>query len=403
MLAFIAIVLVMFMCIPGIAFAASQDSTNFTDSAGNYFGVNTASFPQTVQRDAYWVGQTLDATNTDIGNDALAAGQDVTLGSSTVAGSIRTFSQNLYLINTSAGNNLTSIAALINVDKGSKVVAAYLAGQSIKFDGTADTASLSGQDVTFDGTVNGDMNINALNVTIGPDAHVTGSLNVTSPSQPSIDTNAQVGKLNYTQSDGGYDMYFGNSDLAIAIAALISALAMALALAGLIFNLLMALLLCVIIKPTMDRAFAMSQKRLGPIMLTGIIAIIIAPIIAVLLLLPLITSGFSILLFILLFLVSLCCIPFASAILGRRLFKNMNEKGSAVIVSLVATILTFIPIIGWLVNLVAASFTCGYFLQAFVANRKGEFMGGTGGAGTGNTSGPQIVWDLSGIDGGSDK
>lgn len=147
--------------------------------------------------DAVWFGERLSLSKATVKNDLLAAGRNISVDSAKVGGSIRVAGQDILVSDTTLKQNATVAGETIQfLNTQAECVAA--AGRFVSFEGSCKRFIAYANDVVINGKVEGDVEIGASHVEVGPSARITGTMHVTSGSDPVIDKKAQIGDVQVT-------------------------------------------------------------------------------------------------------------------------------------------------------------------------------------------------------------
>lgn len=181
--------------------SSSSDAASSTiagDSAGTVFSQQSPLQQTTVAGDLYWAGGTLTARQLHVGNDLMAVGGTVSLDQATVDGDVRLAGQRLSVNNVSMQGNGTFFADSLSIGKGTHAEGLYCGANAIDFQGTATYLTAYGNSIYFNGTVDGNVDLSAQDIVIGPDAKITGTLHVRSGQNVAIPASASVARVDNT-------------------------------------------------------------------------------------------------------------------------------------------------------------------------------------------------------------
>lgn len=345
----------LFVClvVPLSAFASTADS------AGNVFSFDGEGVDggQVVSGDFMGSAQSFGITRVDVSGDFIAAAETVHITSSDIRGSLRTATRNLTVEQTRIGRNVTSAAETIVWGKNSTANGVYLAAKTITFSGTAKSMRASAETVTIDGTIDGDVEVDAKAVSLGSNAVITGKLTVNAAEEPTVASGAQVGEMNYvqTQKDTG-----SSSDMV--------GKSFATALYWIAAWFLFALLLCLVLRGAIDESVKEIRSHPLAMMLTGLVALIATVPAIVLLCCTFIGIPIGIVLLLFFAIICLMGIPFVGCSLGRLTLGNrMHALPASIIGALAIVILSIIPFIGIVVWILAVLYLYGYIVRACYA------------------------------------
>lgn len=367
LLATFALIFCLPICTP-TAFAASafdqggslssatgvESSTDY--NAGNMFAALHPVSNTDIENDLYWAGQTLDASKLNVGTSGhgsiLAAGQSIMLKNVQVADSVRVAAQTIAIEHATIGNNITVAAQSISLGNEVKANGVYASARTLSIDGAYNGGFLVSETASFNGTVEGDLTIQSSQIEIGKNAQVKGTLTVPEGVPVTIADGAQVPNISYSVIPETHEPTLFDNIMSVVYACMAHVV-----LVGLFF---------VIIRKQLVRASIMARKRLGMMLLAGLVVFLVAPLACLLLIFPLVTIPVVVLMVLVMLIVALFSIPFAGSALGMMLFKDrMNPVLAAVIGTLVLTICAYIPIISVLTVIFCIIFTAGYLWMSY--------------------------------------
>lgn len=357
-------------CFPFAAHAAnsafdggsSAGKTSYPDAnTGNAFLVDKPISNMNVGCDLYWAGSTLDASGLTTGaqgsGSALIAGNTLTLRDSVINGSLRMAGQNVHVESTNVMNNITVAGQDVSISSDVTAKGVYAAGSTVYVSGSYAGGFVSGGMVTFGGTVNGDLVVSAGQIEIKPGAVVTGTLTVPANANVVVGDGAQV-SLEYSEAAAAATQ---SNVLMGTIMPMIAACVM---------HVLLALLFLFLFKKTLAEATVALRQKPGRTLGLGAAVFFVAPILALLLIVPLITAPISVLMIIVMVTVWLFAIPFAGVALGCRLFASMRPSLAASLGTIILTVLCYLPFLFFLVPTVCTIFIAGFFCQKFLDVRR---------------------------------
>lgn len=357
----------------GIASASSAfddsatESYSYSDSiTGNAFVLNRSVSNTSISNDLYWAGSSIDGEKLEVGSSgigsALLAGQVVSLKNSTVADSVRAAGYNVSLSGVTAKGNLTLAGNFVSLDAKTQANGVYIAGSELTVNGTYNGGGLLARKVVFNGEVKGDLSIKASEIEIGSGAKIDGKLTVPEGANVTIANGAQVGSTEKTATQT-QDVAVGDALSQIALTIVFACLA----------HIILALLFFWLFRSTMFDAVRMVEEKIGKIMLTGVIVFFVAPIVMILLILPIVTIPVVVLMAIVMITIFMFSIPFAGSILGMRVLKGANPLLASFLAVIVLTILCYVlPFMMFIIPALCSIFTAGYLGQKFLDKRRKE-------------------------------
>lgn len=360
------------LCLPATAFASNSafdkgtaDSTSYVDAyTGNAFLTERDALNLAVECDLYWAGETLNASGLDVGSgtggSALLAGNTLNVASSSVQGSLRAAGQTINISSTSIGNNITVAGADIAISSDVSARGVYAAGSEVSVSGTHHGAAFAAGTVNLAGTYAGDVSVSAGTVNVSKATTVGGTLRVPSNANVVIEDGANVPNVSYADDP----LVSSDSEGQISPLATVGPL-----LFSCIAHALLVLLFVFLLKGTLEAAVELSKTKLARMFLWGLAAFFALPLVAVLLLFPLVTAPISVLIVICIVVLWMFSIPVAGYVLGRRLFKNMKAAGAGVLGALILTAVCYVPYLFFVVPTISSIFVAGYAIQHFLDNR----------------------------------
>lgn len=360
------------LCLPATAFASNSafdkgtaDSTSYVDAyTGNAFLTERDALNLAVECDLYWAGETLNASGLDVGSgtggSALLAGNTLNVASSSVQGSLRAAGQTINISSTSIGNNITVAGADIAISSDVSARGVYAAGSEVSVSGTYHGAAFAAGTVNLAGTYAGDVSVSAGTVNVSKATTVGGTLRVPSNANVVIEDGANVPNVSYADDP----LVSSDSEGQISPLATVGPL-----LFSCIAHALLVLLFVFLLKGTLEAAVELSKTKLARMFLWGLAAFFALPLVAVLLLFPLVTAPISVLIVICIVVLWMFSTPVAGYVLGRRLFKNMKAAGAGVLGALILTAVCYVPYLFFVVPTISSIFVAGYAIQHFLDNR----------------------------------
>lgn len=150
------------------------------DTGGSAFTFVTPLASTDIPGDLYWLGNELKLAGSRVGNDVMAAAFQLAFSYSQVNGDVRMAGQSAALAGAVVRGNADIMALEISVDGDSAANGFYCGGGTIRFDGAAKRFIAYGTTIYFNGVVDGDVTLSAQDIVIGPEAKVTGLLDIRS-------------------------------------------------------------------------------------------------------------------------------------------------------------------------------------------------------------------------------
>ncbi len=337
----------------------TTDAVNEKDSAGNAIICETSVSGEEYAEDVYWAGNDMSMNDSKINNDLIAAGYNISVSGTEIAGSVRSAGYSISLQDVDIAHNITAAGNTLNMNTNTKAKAVYAAGNMITFGGECESFIAAGNTVTLNGVVNGDAKIDANEVTIGPNAVVTGKLTVSAAGEAAIPDSAKIGEYEYHNSPNVPD-----EDTVEAVSAGARFLHK-------IFNrvywipamIVVALFFCLVIPGAVDGSGKMLLKKPVAMPITGLVTLCAIPVALIILCITFIGLPLAGLITLLVTISMIFAVPFTGASAGRIVLPKMNVWLSSIIGSAVLTLVLAIPYIGGLVKLLSILYVLGYFVQ----------------------------------------
>ena len=309
--------------------------------------------------DCVWAGERLDLSGASIANDLLAAGRDITVEKGQLGGSIRAAGQEIRVTDTTVTQGITVAGETMEIENTqTEYVAA--AGRIVSFEGTCKQLRAYASEVTINGTVEGDAEIGADSIRIGPNARITGTLHVTSDSDPVIAEGAQVANVEVTHED--VDSTNAGEAQEIAFSAL-SGFTVLFAILGILSTILVAVLAEWLFGRHTAAAAEMVRDHTGAHLATGILGMLLSPLALILMCVFIITLPVAGISALALLALALAAKGFAGASVFRYVFPKFGRFTCALAGGAIMGVLGAIPVIGGIAKIGAYAYTLGYVLQ----------------------------------------
>lgn len=344
---FITMLLVLSMTIT--SYAAKQDS------AGNKVSYNSEDSIKS-QKDYYWFGYEKKSESINVGCDAIMAGKGISLSNGNVDGSIRAAAQDINIDGVKTKNNMTMAAQKIKITD-SEMNGGYFTCQDLIFDSDSKYLGVTAQNVKISGCIDGDVSIEAENVTINSDAIIKGTIKgkvnkIKIEDGAKVENNdvAMKEKSKQASSNGGFD-YKG---YIISFATVI----------------LIWLLICILMKKKIEESAEILKNKPIGVLITGIVSLIVVPIASIILLVTIVGIPVSLILIMILAIICIVSTAYVGSTLGKMIFKDMNIWLCTLIGTVILWILSQIPKVGIVVTLGAIIFALGSIIRGFYGNMK---------------------------------
>ena len=320
-----------------------------TDTAGNVLATDNDANPSGVEGDLYWAGQSLNLDDTSIDRDIIAAGDTLSIRDCTVGGAVRLAARTIDIAKTAIDGSVTVAGQHVVLNTGSTANCFYAAGETVALRGSAKSAALAGDTVAIDGTVDGNVEVWAVQLILGKNARLTGTVNAHVSQDPERAEGAQVGALKIDRTENENTSTVNDMIGGIVAAALSTCF--------------VAILLELVFPRATASAAGMLHQHPMPLWVSGLLGTVaIAP--AVLLLIISI-AGLSLAGALMCSIIGIALVSaaFTGTAIARMVGHNQNRFAMAAAGGIVAGALTALPLMGNFVSGVAFVFTLGYVIQ----------------------------------------
>lgn len=304
-----------------------------------YKAGSTVFITGTVNGDIFCAGQavTIDAT---VNGDVLCAGQDITVGGK-VNGSVRLVGQTVDLSGTVTHS--AAIAGQTVVVEGAAHVGqdASLAGKTITVDGAVGRdLTGAGSTVMLGGKIGRNVSLRVNDLTLGSVANITGDLTYTGPHMLQRGQGAQLhGTVTYHQATAVHG-HGGGVLVWFKLYWLVTLLTLALVLVALF--------------PRLFRSWnPVRWSEFGWSLLVGFVAMFVMPAVIALLFATVIGVPIGVLLVLFWIAAALVAWPLAAYFIGARIVPKLHPVLIVLIGGVALAILEFIPVLGWIVAILA--------------------------------------------------
>ena len=310
-------------------------------------------------KDYVCTGYNIDVEDTQkIECNLIVAARNFNAGSAQVAGDAIVAAENISTLGTYVGNNLFATGNNVNISANVTSETSVFARQ-VTLSGSQPWAHVWADTVTLSGNFK-NLDIYANHVIVKSDTVITGKLNVVSAQEPQIETGAHVNSVDYEKTT---DTITGNMTFEIAIIFSI--------IFSLVGTFVCGLLLLLLFR---TRPFCLASQRFSKspvrVLLTGLIACIVIPLIACILLVSCVGIKSMLVLVAFAFCLGLISLPFTALALARKIFKNLNKWGGSILMLLIVGVLACIPYFGILIDIFCTLFTVGSIILCFFDWRK---------------------------------
>lgn len=324
-------------------------------------GVGQASVSQSIDGNFLMTGQALTIQKSH-GANAFIAGQDLTVTDSQFSGDIGAAGQTVTVSGTSADSNIFAAGQTVtlNINKTTGIVAA---GQTVSVAAQhADNANISAGTVNLSGTYTGDVHVEADAVNIADGTVIKGTLYVTSAAEPTLPTSASINVYDFTQaeSSSGIGQLIANP---LAVGGALGVLGIVIGVLGMLV--LMAVMLGLCSDHPFAGALSMVRQRPARMLLSGLIAFVTIPPIALLCLITFAGWRVGAVVALGAFVVATLSGTFTAISIGRLAFPKMNKWLSSLIMVLIFALVLKVPVIGSILGACCDIYLLGYLIQLF--------------------------------------
>lgn len=321
----------LFAVLPYSAGAATDDNFLQNTTSGNVFGAgNNFQINQDVQGDLVLAGSTIEV-NGNVLHDIIAAGGELTVNGN-VSGSIIAAGGTIK-VNGNVGKDVAALGGQILLSRDSVVNGDIL---------------LSGGDITLDGTVNGNGRVSAGTLRTGDNFRLNGSLELDAQNYPSNLKDNVRGNVNITtrnETGAQYAEAYEGFNVFGFIFWLLTSLAL-------------GLVLIYIFPGFVNRLKEIVRDSPLKTGLLGLLILIFLPILAVILLITVFGLSLSVLVIMLLALALIIATVPVKLLAGEIIYNKIFKKEAGKLVyyligAIIFAIAYEIPILGWLIQLIA--------------------------------------------------
>lgn len=328
--------------------AAATDAAATDAAATDEVALDLPENASAMGNDVLWSDDKGDFVGKTIANDLIACGETLNVTETQVGGSIRLAARIINIKDATVSESITIAGQDINVTGGSSTAAA-LAGNTLTFASQTGDLYLAGNKVVIDGVVNGDVHVYAEEIEVGPNAQIAGALKGETSNDPKIDAAATIGanelKIEKETSEEPASLF----DWRIIAASAASCV-------------LIALLIEWLAGGLSEGAAALIKERPGSYLLWGILGNIVAPLVIVLMCVPIVTIPAAVACILVLCAVALVSGGLTAAVLGRLIAPKANRFLMAIIFGLLLGVGMAMPYAGLPLRGIAYLFSLGYVL-----------------------------------------
>lgn len=297
----------------------------------------------------------------EVGGDLLAFVMDLTVKGE-VQGSIRACANNL-LLDSPVGRNVTVAGSIIGCNDQFDAKDVKIVGTQVVFLGACDTLSVYGGTVYIGGTVRGELVCEADQVVLLEGAEIA-SARISSPSEPLVAKSLSDTSYSYFTGSSFQEVVKFTKQRSAFVSDLINLPI------TLLVAVVLALVMTLLLKRMPERVPQRFKARSLSFCMRGFAAILLIPIVAVLLLLPMVTWPISLSLFLLYGVLLLVADAIAAVVLSRAWMARRNPYLSAALIAAILAVLSILPFVGWLVSLFGATVGFGAVVSLVFTRRE---------------------------------
>ncbi|MCQ2536727.1 MAG: hypothetical protein MJ110_07160 [Lachnospiraceae bacterium] len=341
-----------------------------TDGSGNFFAAGevvdtSAECVTAIENECFLVGQTTYLRNVTVDGSAFVAGANVNVDDALIGSSLFVAGSEVS-VDAVANNNIWAAGSNVKLSEDTSVKGLHAAGASVTVGGEYTQVDACGGSVYFDAKVDGDVNIEAENVTIGPNADVTGNINVTYSTNLNQDDNAKVPNLNVTKVESSEEKMEEAARKAV-VNSIVAKIKMAFYM--LFANSVIAVILALLFNSSLKKAYEYCTTKTGSFIGFGALIAIMAPtaiFIAAITIIGAPAAGLALMVYAT---VGFGCKVFTFGSLVRELIfthtkSRLHPIAETVLAVLPLAIVRQLPVIKSLVGLACAIYTWGYIVLA---------------------------------------
>ena len=316
---------------------------------------NVVASGDTIKANLFASGGTMDLKNTTVGADAFISGETINVSDMAAA-------NNVFI----AGNNITV--------SGTTCKTLFAAGNNLDLAADATDVYAAGRTVFLKGTFEGSVTINAQSVVIDPYIVVKGKLDVHAGSEPTIASTAKITDYQFTQDDSM------NIDISQGFANIGSEAWLKNLLMTLLSMLLIGIVMLVFLRTEVVNASGLLvRNRPVAILVTGLLSLILLPVLAVGFFLSMVGWPIGIALVAIYTCITVLCVAYTAIALGRAAFIRINKWISSIIFLIIFALLMSLPVVDFIVSVLCLVFTVGSMVQGWWVWRRGRELEGPDG------------------------
>ena len=332
------------------------------DTGGSVFTFVTPLESTEIAGDLYWIGNDLELVGSRVGNDIMAGAFTLGLSNAEVKGDVRVAGQSVTLKNTVIQGNADVMALDVRIDARSAANGYYCGGGTVDFKGASKRFIAYGQTIYFDGVVDGDVTLSAQDIIIGPNARITGLLDIRSGQNLAtldIPASAQIARI---------DTNLDQPNTIDQITQIRAAIAPYFQIGSMLFVVVSFILLGLAalwgIGQKLTEANRLVRRYPLAILVLGCIALMLMFVIIMLGTVLIFTIPLSIMVTLILLISLIFCVPFTGSSLALMLRNRLKRPALCVILgSGLGAVLLFVPYVNQVVLLASLIYFVGYVVN----------------------------------------
>ena len=331
------------------------------DTGGSVFTFVSPLSNTEIPGDLYWLGNNAELLDSRVGNDVMAASFQMHMTDSDIAGDVRIAGQSVQLSDAVIAGNVDVGALEVLIDGQSAANGYYIGAGTISFEGAAKRFIAYGQSIYFNGVVDGDVTLSAQEIIIGPNAKISGLLDIRSGQNLQtldIPAGAQIARIDtnldhpntidqITQIRAAIAPYFQvGSVLFIVVSFILLGLA---ALWG--------------FGPKLTEANRLVRRYPLAVLVLGCIALMFMFVIIMIGTLLIFTIPLSIIVALVVIIAIIFCVPFTGSSLALMLRNRFKPAICVILGCTIGAMLLFVPYVNMLVLVASLIYFVGYMVN----------------------------------------
>lgn len=316
--------------------------------------------------DLFISAQSIDSTGENVKANLFAGGANVTLNDSKVGADAFVAGDVINIASMASSNNIFVAGNNITIS-GTTGNTLFVAGNNLDIAADAVNMFAAGRTVFLKGTFEGNVSVSAVNVVVDPYIVVNGTLDISASQEPTIASTAKIGTYNFTQeeeTDVNFQPGFADIGSPEWIQMLIWTL---------VGMLVVGLFLLLFLRTeTIDATGRLTRNRPVAILVTGILSLILMPILIVALVITVVALPIGVILMSFGVGTVLIAEVYTAIALGRAILGRINKWVSSIIFLLVFGLIMSLPVVNFIVAVLCSIFAFGSMIQGWWVWRRGK-------------------------------